>query len=264
MTRQSRTHSAADLGLPDRLDDDRPRGDQIRGLLEGLAHRLGPGASLPSDRQLADHLGVARMTVRAEIKRLTIDGVLEVEHGRGTFVALRPRLAPEWGTSYTLAARAARGEPGSSLLENDVTSADARIARLLAIPEGAPILSLARLRSLDGRPVGIERVALPLSRFPGLERIDLESRSLYEVLAEGWGLVRASSSGAAAATLPGEADAALLGVSVQDPCLLVQMTSSDADGVPFEMGRSLYRADRYEIGIDLIHDPMPSEEDDDA
>ncbi|TXK16024.1 GntR family transcriptional regulator [Microbacterium wangchenii] len=250
-----RSVDISELDLPAALAPDRPRGDQIRERLEALAVRLGPGATLPSDRQLADHFGVARMTVRTEIKRLAIDGVLEVEHGRGTFVARAPRLAPEWGTSYTVAARAANGNPSSTLLESAADGADPSTARLLGIAEGAPVLTVTRLRALDGRPVGVERVSIPLDRFPGLDEVDLENVSLYEVLAERWGLVRASSTGRAAATLPGEADAAVLGVTVRDPCLVVQMTSTDVDGRVFEVGRSVYRADRYEIGIDLMHQP---------
>ncbi|MGO2747552.1 MAG: GntR family transcriptional regulator [Microbacterium sp.] len=241
------------LELRGELSEDRPRGDQIRERLEDLAARLGPGSTIPSDRQLAEHFGVARMTVRTEVKRLTIDGVLEVEQGRGTFVSSSPRLAPEWGTSYTLAARAAQGEPRTTLVQSAATASDARTAELLRIREGAPVLTLTRLRALDGRPIGIERVSIPLERFPGLEEVDLENVSLYRVLAERWGLVRAASTGRAAATLPSEADAALLGVTVRDPCLVVQMISMDADGAVFEVGRSVYRADRYEIGIDLMH-----------
>lgn len=243
------------LDLPAELSADRPRGDQVRERLQALAHRLGPGATMPSDRQLADHFGVARMTVRSEVKRLAIDGVLEVVHGSGTYVARTPRLAPEWGTSYTLAARAAKGEPSTTLLQRASGGADPDTARLLEVPPGSPILTLTRLRALDGRPVGIERVSLPLGRFHGLDEVDLETASLYEVLSERWGLVRASSSGRAAATLPSESDAALLGLAVRDPCLVVQMVSVDADGAVFEIGRSVYRADRYEIGIDIVHRP---------
>ncbi len=250
-----RSADIASLGLPAELRPDRPRGDQIRELLEDLANRLGPGATIPSDRGLAEHFGVARMTVRTEVKRLVIDGVLEVEHGRGTFVARTPRLAPEWGTSYTLAARAAKGEPRTTLLESVRAGADPATSELLRIPAGAPVLTLTRLRALDDRPIGIERVTIPLDRFPGLDEVDLEKVSLYEILAERWGLVRATSTGRAAATLPSEADAALLGVTTRDPCLVVQMVSTDAADVVFEVGRSVYRADRYELGINLQHRP---------
>lgn len=41
---------------------------------------------LPSQDQLADALGVSRLTVREAVKSLTQSGILRVEHGNGTFV----------------------------------------------------------------------------------------------------------------------------------------------------------------------------------
>lgn len=253
---RSKSVDLSTLNLPAGLSTTRPLGEQIRELLEALARQLGPGATMPSDRQLAEHFGVARMTVRSEVKRLEVDGVVEVIPGSGTFVARMPRLAIEWGTSYTLGARAA-GTPSTVLLQSTSGYADIDTAHLLRITTGAPVLTLTRLRALDGRPIGIEHVSLPLERFPGLDEVDLGNVSLYEVLAERWGLERASSTGRAAATLPSESDASLLGLTRRDPCMVVHMTSIDAAGEVFETGRSLYRADRYEVGIDIVHSDGP-------
>src|SRR3981081_3043429 len=50
-----------------------------------------PGIMLPSERQLCDTYGIARMTVRQAISNLVAEGLLTRTQGRGTFVA-RPRL----------------------------------------------------------------------------------------------------------------------------------------------------------------------------
>src|SRR3712207_2725256 len=42
--------------------------------------------ALPSDRQLAAQMGVARATVREALLALEIVGVIEVRHGAGTYV----------------------------------------------------------------------------------------------------------------------------------------------------------------------------------
>ena len=52
-----------------------------------LERRLQPGAKLPSTRNLADELDVARNTVMGAYEQLLAEGYLEGETGSGTYVA---------------------------------------------------------------------------------------------------------------------------------------------------------------------------------
>jgi GntR family transcriptional repressor for pyruvate dehydrogenase complex len=45
-----------------------------------------PKQPLPSERALAEHLGVSRSSVRDGIRRLEVVGLLETRHGQGTFL----------------------------------------------------------------------------------------------------------------------------------------------------------------------------------
>ena len=51
--------------------------------------RVGPGDKLPNELELSRELGVSRATLREAIQALTMQGVLEVHRGRGTFVSRR-------------------------------------------------------------------------------------------------------------------------------------------------------------------------------
>lgn len=237
------------LGLPDQLDEDRPKGDQIREHLQDLADRLGPGASMPSDRQLSNHFGVARMTVRTELSRLIADGVLATRRGSGTYVTDTPRIPYEWGTSYSLATQAEGGSSGAQLLTQMVVSANKRLSEALEIPVGSRALHVVRLRTLDGVPIGIEDVTLPLAQFPGLEHVDLENNSLYQALSERWDVHRVVLGGSAVAALPSKDEAERLGITVRDPCIVIQMESRDDHDRVFEVGRAIYRGDRYQLAI---------------
>jgi GntR family transcriptional regulator len=57
--------------------------EYVRGLIEGAE----PGSPAPSERELVQHFGVARMTVRQALDALVSEGLLERVPGRGTFVA---------------------------------------------------------------------------------------------------------------------------------------------------------------------------------
>ena len=60
--------------------------------------RLHEGDQLPSEAQLMEHYGVARMTVRNALRILQDEGLITAEHGRGVYVRARPpvrRLASD-------------------------------------------------------------------------------------------------------------------------------------------------------------------------
>lgn len=48
---------------------------------------LEPGEQLPSERTLQEILGVSRFTLREALARLSALGIIEIEHGKGAFVA---------------------------------------------------------------------------------------------------------------------------------------------------------------------------------
>lgn len=61
-------------------------GDRVSSLLAGVLHTLGPGARLPSERALAEQLGVSRTALRDRLQMLQSLGVIVRRQGAGTFV----------------------------------------------------------------------------------------------------------------------------------------------------------------------------------
>lgn len=235
--------------LPTELRTDRPKGDQIREIVEQLTRTLGAGTALPSERVLAERFGVARMTVRLEVDRVVAKGLAARRPGGGTFV-VAPRETEVLSSSFSRNMRARNLTPGAKVLSRVVGTANEKLAAELEEPPGTPVLSLARLRTADGRPVAIERTHLSLRRYPGLDDLDFDTTpSLYDELETRWsvrpGLVRASI----AAAPVGPTEAELLDVGVGAPCLVVTSAPRSASGQVIESSRSLYRTDRYDLTI---------------
>lgn len=59
--------------------------------------KLTPGDKLPNEMELSRELGVSRATLREAIQALTMQGVLEVRRGRGTFVSWRMEEVDDFG-----------------------------------------------------------------------------------------------------------------------------------------------------------------------
>jgi DNA-binding FadR family transcriptional regulator len=72
-----------------RLDRPKPRAQAVADALRELVkeQRLVPGDRLPSEAELVEMLGVGRSSVREGVQMLHSLGIVEVEHGRGMFLA---------------------------------------------------------------------------------------------------------------------------------------------------------------------------------
>jgi GntR family transcriptional regulator len=236
-------------GLPASLPADRPKGEALREILEGLVASLGPGAELPSERVLAEHFGLARMTVRTEIDRLVTEGLVYRLHGRGTFVA-EPRVAQAvLFSSFSEDMRARGMTPGSVVRSRELIEAGPFLARTLEVAAGAPVAEFERVRTADGEPLALERVYLSAERFPGIEEADLEHASLFELLAERYDTSLSGADQRVVAVAIEAEEAPLLGVDEGVPGLRFHTLARDARGVPAYYATSLFRGDRYEIEL---------------
>jgi GntR family transcriptional regulator len=240
---------SAHAGLPRKLSGRSPKGEQLRSILEGLLDALKPGDPLPSERELAERYGVARMTVRAEITRLAAEGLVARVQGRGTFVAEARVEQAAALSSFTEDMRARGLIPGSRVLAHDVVPADDLVAARLDVAPRTPVLRVRRVRTADGEPMAVEEAFLPAARFAGLEAADLEERSLFELLETRFGVKLAfADQRVVGVEIVGE-DADLLRVAAGRAGLRFHTILLDDQEQPLAYAWSLFRGDRYEIRL---------------
>jgi GntR family transcriptional regulator len=249
VARRRKAIASNELRLPTELNSDRGKGEQIREVLENLVAQLGPGTALPSERQLAELYGVARMTVRAQIRSLAADGVLTIKAGSGVYVADPPHPTIAVGHSFSHEMRQRGLTPGSVLLEHNVLLVTQRLSELLGAPVGSRALRLVRLRTADEVPMGIERTTVSLAKFPDIDKVDFETASLYDTLRRQYGVEPYAVEARGTAVLPSEEEAELLGIAVTEPCLVIKSLHTDAKGEVIEAGRSIYRGDCYDVDV---------------
>jgi GntR family transcriptional regulator len=233
--------------LPATLAGTRPKGEQLRAVLEQLIALLGPGALLPSERMLAARYELARMTVRKELDRLVAEGAAYRVHGRGTFVADQRIVYVNPLTSFTQEIRAKGMTPGATVRSQAVLAADDGLAARLERSPGTPVVRIERVRTANGEPIALEWAHLPSDDFPGLERMRLADRSLLELLRERFGVAPAKAAQRVSAVALTAEEAGLLGTGEGRPAFFFRRTTRRASGRVIEYTRSLYRGDRYEI-----------------
>lgn len=209
------------------------------------------GERIPTEEQLCAAYSVSRITVRQALGRLTDRGLLVRQRGRGTFVRDPAVTAdPRRVTSLTTELEQLGLVAGGRVLDTRVVEAGAEDAEALGCGPGEPLLRVRRLRTGDGKPIGLQTSLLPAKRFPGLEEIDLTDRSLYATLRSRYGAVPREAVETFTVGRMAAADARLLDVPAHTCAFLVERVTFDHRGA-FERVHSVLRGDRYRIRLRL-------------
>lgn len=206
---------------------------------------LHPNSPIPSERELAEELGVSRMTVRAALDDLVNEGLLVKHQGRKTLVAT-PKIAH--GTafmSFTEDMRMRGWQPRSEVRQLTTTEADVAVAAQLNINVGSKVLFLERVRFADDEPLALERVYLPFNRFQRLMTMDLARESLYQLMEREFETRPVYAAESIEAILLSPADAELFELPIGSPALLTRRVTRDDKDSVIEAATTLYRGDRY-------------------
>ncbi|MDI2125826.1 GntR family transcriptional regulator [Yinghuangia seranimata] len=233
------------------------RGRAWRGVADTIrAGGYRQGDRLPSERELADRLGVSRSTLRLALHDLERSGFVVRRPGRGggTFVAA-PKVERDLGAFSGLADYIRRQglEAGARILSVSLAPADARVAAALRLAPDALAVHITRVRLADGEPIALERSRFPAELFPDLAEQALGG-SVYELLRDRYG--RAPQH-AVERIEPVAADhemAVLLEIPYGTPLLAIERTAYDASGVPVEHADDLFRGDRTRVVVWTTHD----------
>lgn len=211
----------------------------VQTLLEMLERpEFGPTERIPAERDLAEHLGISRMTLRKALQTLIERGILERRGNRGTFVTApgveRPlNTVARKGIAQVVEQAGAR--PGSKLLYFEQTKASSRVAKLLKIGEGDALLTIRRLRTVDQKPFCIETSYIPAARTPDLVAGDLiEGASLYALLLARYQIEIESDEGTLSIAHINDQEARLLEVEPGTAALVYRGVIYDTQGQPLE------------------------------
>lgn len=194
---------------------------------------LEPGERLPSERDLCDMWDLNRTTLRSAIQRLVDSSVLYRRMGSGTFVA-PPKFVRNLQDvrGFSEDVRLAGRVPGSQLVYAVLREADKSIVRNLHVPLGTMVFDLKRVRLIDDVPCSIETTIVNTSNCRGVEQHDYECESLFDVLAEEYGITMMSGDERISITALDAGEAALLGMDEGHPAIYKSGLMFDADGNP--------------------------------
>ncbi|QJX10025.1 GntR family transcriptional regulator [Rhizobium brockwellii] len=211
------------------------------------------GSRFPSERELSEKFGTSRVTMRKAIDRLVQMGVLERRPRSGTYLPERLFDRPiSEHASYSVSdvVEKAGHVPGSKLLYFERKLAGKISAAKLEIDVETPIISIQRLRSVDGIPVCVEFIEIPAHLVPGLSASDvLENKSLYAYFRNVYHLSFRNKTSTISVHWATATEAEFLNLPAGSPVLKFESVNVSNDGIPFEFLRSLNHPDHVSFSL---------------
>jgi GntR family transcriptional regulator len=222
-------------------------------LSSGLANgQWRPGDRMPTERELASDFGCSLITIRRALDELVREHRIVRIRGKGTFATSQPvdrELAAL--TSFTDEMTTRGLDPRTAVTRARLSEASPAISDALGIRPGTAVYDIERVRSAGGEPLMIEQVQLPAHLVPGLLDHDFATASLYDLLADEYGIVLERGHESVEPALPDAREAELLGQDRTSPVLVLQLVSSTADGHAVEYCRSVVRGDRARYHLEV-------------
>ncbi|QGU03380.1 GntR family transcriptional regulator [Corynebacterium comes] len=213
--------------------------------------KMQAGDRFPTERELAEEFGVARMTVRKALEVLQMEGVVERRRGRtgGTFLrATVPKVEMTRMEGFIPRFRDRNMEVTSLILTADRRQAPEKVTQALEIDAGEPVFYLERLRSVNNIPALIERSFFPANLVPGMLHQDL-SGSIYDLLRRRWSLPPVRKWEAIEPGVTSKQEQKLLQVEEELPILRLERRTQVANNRFIEYAEDVLRTDIARVEV---------------
>jgi GntR family transcriptional regulator len=223
----------------------------LRGLIDAGAYR--PGDQLPSQAELANQLGISRLTLREALLALEQDGVIVLRQGVGTFIAPDPSRKLESGLErlesvMELAAHQGLQAKCEGLMVS-AQPANQDEANALEVALGTELTRVRRVIAVGGTPAAY---MVDVASASVLEWSEAEERFQGSVL----DLLRHRTNGRIAqavagitAVTAGDELGELLRVRPEQPLLLLEETLFSVDGTPLEYSRNYFVPEYFRFHV---------------
>ena len=137
---------------------DKTLSDQVKGHLRRriLSHEWAAGSKIPGEFQFAEQYNVARITIRSALRALENQGLIDIRHGSGTYIAdfgdsIRTGLQQLSSVSQIIQDMGFKA--GITTRFNEIRKPNEREAKLLQISEDSNVLTVERAISADDETV---------------------------------------------------------------------------------------------------------------
>ncbi|QNQ61286.1 GntR family transcriptional regulator [Brucella sp. 6810] len=208
------------------------------------AEQLRPNSRMPSETALCEIFDVSKPVVRAALGALAAEGHVIKMPRKGMFVA-QPRQDVDFMTSNlsVFGDLTAKGHlVTTKTFEFYRDKANESEQKVFGVPPEGDVVRITRVYYCDGRPITLTHISLPGHKVPGMEKIDIDNRSIFRTLRERYGLTVQRAERWFTAEMPDEEACSRMGVRHDSPLISIESIAYDYDGGALEYYRAFYNS----------------------
>lgn len=215
------------------------------------SNELAEHDKLPPERELCEIYDVSRATVRQAMKELEIAGYVYKSHGKGTFV-MSKKIKQDLQKFYSFTTEMEKigKKPSSQVIEFEAIECNNKIAAKMGCKLGDKLYKFKRLRLADNEPMMLETTYIPLARFQGISKAQLETQPMYTIFSEQFNVKITMAEESFVPVTIREDEALFLQAIPKSPALMVERLTYEGNTV-IEYTVGIVRGDKFKYRVVL-------------
>ncbi|SHJ16774.1 GntR family transcriptional regulator [Clostridium cavendishii DSM 21758] len=220
-------------------------------LIDKIQSSMDENEQLPSEREICDFYDVSRSTVRQALDELEKEGYIYKVQGKGTFVSPK-RLDQDLAQFYSFTEEMKKlgKNPISEVIGFEIIEAVGKIKENLNVNTNDLIFKITRIRKANDIPMLYEISYLPYERFDGLNKLDLETKAMYDIFKNKFNVSIAMAEESFEPIITSKLESYYLGVTEGTPSLKIERLTYERDKV-IEYTVSVARGDKFKYKVTL-------------
>lgn len=211
------------------------------------------GEQLPNEKELCELFDASRISVRRAVKELESENVIEVIHGKGTFVKLKKRpLHMVDMQGFTEGLSSSENDFTKKILSKELISATEELKHIFDRNEDFMLISLTRLIKDEHDVFSLDNSFIPCDIYPDLfDRIE-DNVSTFKLMEEASALKFHRTKKQIEVVFPNDYEQELFNISRIDPLIKVKKRIFSKDGKVLHYSNYFLLASRVIFEIDSV------------
>lgn len=213
------------------------------------------GQKLPNENELCETFAASRITIRRALKELAAEGVIEIIHGKGTFVkSLKQKLHILNLLGYTEGLSTGENHFTKEVLENSIESADEELMEQFDRQEPFDVVKLVRLIR-DGNSVfSVDYAYFPCDLYPDLSEKIKDNVSTFQIIRDEYGIKFGKARKEMEIVHPSLEMSKLLEIPRMEAVIQIKKLIKNEKGTPVHYSRYYLLANKVNFYIDVDMD----------